>query len=45
MPPIRLPAGRHEVTVTQFTPEVRYDVLLITNEPSFLPPDGRLRQC
>ena len=39
-----LPAGKHELTLTGLTPEVRYDVLLITDEPSFLPADGRLSQ-
>jgi hypothetical protein len=41
---VHLPAGEHELTLEVLTPEVRYDTLLITNEPSFLPPDGRLRQ-
>ena len=41
---VDLPAGEHELTLTALTPEIRYDVLLVTDEPSFLPSDGRLSQ-
>jgi hypothetical protein len=41
---VRLPAGRHTLTLRNLAGSVRYDVLLITNEPSFVPEDGRLRQ-
>lgn len=41
---VRLPAGKHTLTLRNLAEEVRYDVLLLTNEPSFLPGDGRLRQ-
>ncbi len=41
---VDLPAGKHTLTLTRLTPEVRYDALVVTGEPSFLPPDGRLRQ-
>ena len=41
---IRLPAGRHTLTLRNLDGSIRYDVLLITNEPSFVPEDGRLRQ-
>ena len=40
----RLPAGNVEVVLDQLAPGVRYDVLLITDEPSFYPRDGRVRQ-
>jgi len=40
----RLPAGDVEIVLDQLAPNVRYDVLLITDEPSFCPRDGRLRQ-
>lgn len=41
---IRLPAGQVELTLEDLAPAVRYDVLFITDEPSFVPRDGRLRQ-
>lgn len=41
---VALPAGEHELSLANLTTEVRYDTLLITDEPSFLPPDGRLNQ-
>jgi hypothetical protein len=41
---VDLPAGKHELHLENLTASVRYDSLLLTNEPSFLPPDGRLRQ-
>lgn len=41
---IRIPAGRHRITLENLNDEIRYDVLYLTNEPTFLPPDGRLRQ-
>ena len=40
---VELPAGKHKLTLERLTPEIRYDTLVITNEPSYLPPDGRLR--
>ncbi|NQT15993.1 MAG: hypothetical protein HQ582_24775, partial [Planctomycetes bacterium] len=41
---IELPAGRHTLTLQNLCRSVRYDVLVITDEPSFQPTDGRLRQ-
>ncbi len=41
---LTLPAGKHDLTLEKLTPGVRYDVLFVTAEPSFLPGDGRLRQ-
>lgn len=41
---VALPAGSHTLTLRNLAPSVRYDVLVITNEPSFVPRDGRLRQ-
>ena len=38
-----LPPGRHVLTLEDFSGDVRYDVLLITDEPSFVPKDGRLK--
>jgi hypothetical protein len=40
----KLPAGEVDIVLDQLAPNVRYDVLLITNEPSFYPQDGRIRQ-
>ncbi len=41
---VHLPAGRHTLELDNLNDEIRYDVLLITDEPSFRPEDGRLRQ-
>lgn len=41
---VNLPAGKHTLALARFTPEVRYDTLVLTDEPSFQPADGRLRQ-
>lgn len=53
---VHLPAGQHTLTLENlagdvrtlmhetFSGEVRYDVLLLTNEPSYYPEDGRIRQ-
>ncbi len=41
---VALPEGTHTLTLDRLTPEIRYDTLLVTDEPSYLPPDGRLRQ-
>ncbi len=41
---IKLPAGTHTLTLSNITPDIRYDTLLVTDEPAFLPPDGRVRQ-
>ena len=41
---VKLPAGRHTLTLQNLNRAIRYDVLFITDEPSFLPKDGRLRQ-
>ena len=38
------PAGEVELVLENLAPEVRYDLLLITDEPSLVPQDGRLRQ-
>ena len=40
----KLPAGDVEIVLDRLAPGVRYDVLLITDEPSFYPRDGRIRQ-
>lgn len=40
----KISSGSHTLTVRNLTKAIRYDVLLITDEPSFQPPDGRLRQ-
>ena len=36
--------GQHTLTAGSLTAGVRYDSIYITDEPSFQPPDGRLRQ-
>jgi len=41
---VKLPAGRHTLTLGNLTKAIRYDVLFLTDEPSFVPADGRLRQ-
>jgi len=41
---VSIAPGRHVVTLEGLTKAVRYDVLLLTDEPSFQPRDGRLRQ-
>ncbi len=41
---VNLPAGTHTLTLKDLNERVRYDMLLLTNEPSFLPHDGRFRQ-
>ena len=41
---VELPAGKHTLSLENLAPGVRYDALFITDEPSFLPQDGRLRQ-
>ena len=41
---VELAAGSHTLTVMNLAKAVRYDVLFITDEPSYLPTDGRLRQ-
>jgi len=41
---VAMPAGEHTLTLSRLAAEVRYDVLFVTNEPSFVPQDGRLRQ-
>ena len=38
-----LPAGRHTLTLKGFPGELRCDALVVTDEPSFVPADGRLR--
>ena len=42
---VDLPAGRHTLTLRNLAGDVRYDALFITDEPSFAPGDGRLRQA
>ena len=39
-----LPAGEITLVLEDLAPGIRYDVLLLTDEPSFVPADGRLRQ-
>jgi hypothetical protein len=41
---VTLSAGRHTLTLSNLTPGVRYDALILTDEPAWQPPDGRLRQ-
>jgi len=41
---VELPVGKHTLTLKELTKAIRYDVLLITDEPAFKPKDGRLRQ-
>lgn len=41
---VELPAGNHTLTLENLNEEIRYDVLVITDEPTFTPEDGRLRQ-
>ena len=41
---VDLAAGNHTLTLENLSVEIRYDVLVITDEPSFRPGDGRLRQ-
>ena len=42
---VNLPAGRHTLTLRDLARGVRYDALVVTNEPSYHPSDGRLRQA
>lgn len=39
-----LPEGRRRLTLENLAPDIRYDALVITDEPTWQPPDGRLRQ-
>ncbi|MFA9480115.1 fibronectin type III domain-containing protein [Phycisphaerales bacterium AB-hyl4] len=39
---LELPAGEHTLSLENLHEEVRYDVLLLTNEPAFRPLDGRI---
>jgi len=41
---VELPEGRHTLALDTLNGEIRYDVLLITDEPAFRPEDGRIRQ-
>lgn len=41
---VPLPAGAHTLRLKSLAPNVRYDALVITSEPSWQPEDGRLRQ-
>jgi hypothetical protein len=41
---LRLPDGRHTLALKNLTPGVRYDIVYLTDEPSFWPQDGRIRQ-
>ena len=41
---VRLPAGTHTLRIDTLAPGVRYDALVLTTEPSWVPEDGRLRQ-
>lgn len=41
---VELPAGEVEIELSNLAPDIRYDVLVITDEPAFVPRDGRLRQ-
>ncbi|MBT4814868.1 MAG: hypothetical protein HON70_04175, partial [Lentisphaerae bacterium] len=41
---VSITPGKHVLTLEGLTKTIRYDVLLLTDEPSFRPSDGRLRQ-
>ncbi len=41
---VDLPAGKHTLTLSRLAADVRYDTLVLTDEPTWQPPDGRLRQ-
>jgi hypothetical protein len=41
---VTLPAGKVELALDNLAPGVRYDALIISDEPAFVPEDGRLRQ-
>ncbi len=41
---VPLPAGQHTLTLSNLTADIRYDALILTDEPTWQPPDGRLRQ-
>ena len=41
---VSLPEGRHRLTLRNLTSGVRFNVLYLTDEPSFWPQDGRMRQ-
>jgi len=41
---VELPEGRHTLTLSNLVPNIRYDTLIITDEPTWQPPDGRVRQ-
>jgi hypothetical protein len=41
---VELPAGRHTLILSNLTPNIRYDALVLTDEPTWQPHDGRLRQ-
>ena len=41
---IPLAAGSRTIGLDRLAPKIRYDALVITDEPSWTPPDGRLRQ-
>ena len=41
---VSIPPGKHVLRLEKLTQAIRYDVLLLTDEPSYQPPDGRLRQ-
>lgn len=41
---VELPAGRYTLTLSDLASNVRYDALVITDEPAWQPSEGRLRQ-
>jgi len=41
---VDLAAGTRTLTLEDLNDEIRYDIMFITDEPSFRPADGRLRQ-
>ena len=41
---VSIAPGKHVLRLEKLTKAIRYDVLLLTDEPSYQPPDGRLRQ-
>ena len=41
---VKLQPGAHTLTLKNLTKAIRYDTLFITDEPSFTPKDGRLKQ-
>lgn len=41
---VRIPAGTHTLRLENLVGDIRYDALVLTSEPTWVPEDGRLRQ-